>query len=175
MIDKILLAVDGSQNAKRAIDVAAELAGRLNADLSIVHVMMHGRPPEEFVHMAEVEHLVQEAHSVVSPDKSYVPGSYPELLGGDATDVRTARIISVLGEQIAAHAEAACAEKGVKNIKSSVRSGDYAEEILNAAKEFKADIIVIGSRGLGVLKSTVLGSVSQKVLHHAHCSVLTVR
>jgi len=56
-----------------------------------------------------------------------------------------------------------------------VRKGDYAEEILNAAKEFDADMIVIGSRGLGLLKSTVLGSVSQKVLHHASCSVVTVR
>ena len=175
MIDKILLAVDGSQNAKRAIGIAAELAGKLNADLFIVHVMMHGRPPDEFVHMAEVEHLVKVAQSVVAPGKAYLPGSYPELLGGDATDARTARIISVLGEQIAASAKARCADQGVKNIKTSVRTGDYAEEILNAAKEFKVDIIVIGSRGLGLLKSTVLGSVSQKILHHAHCSVLTVR
>ena len=52
---------------------------------------------------------------------------------------------------------------------------DYGEEILNAAKEFDADMIVIGSRGLGLLKSNVLGSVSQKVLHHAGCSVVTVR
>ena len=175
MIDKILLAVDGSQNAKRAIDVGAELANKLNADLVIVHVLMHGRPPEEFVHLAEVEHLVEEAHAVVSPGTTYVPGSYPELLGGDATDVRTARIISVLGEQISASAKARCAEQGVKNIKTSVRSGDYAEEILNAAREFNVDMIVIGSRGRGVIASTVLGSVSQKVLHHAHCSVLTVR
>jgi len=175
MIDKILLAVDGSENAKRAIDIAAELASKLNADLFILHVLMHGRPPEEFVHMAEVEHLVKEAHSIVSPGRTYVPGSHPELLGGDATDGRTARIISVLGEKIAASAKARCAEQGVKNIKTSVRTGDYAEEILNAAKEFKVDMIVIGSRGLGLLKSTVLGSVSQKVLHHAQCSVLTVR
>lgn len=175
MIDKILLAVDGSQNAKRAIDLAAELARKLNADLFIVHVMMHGRPPDEFVHMVEIEHLVKEAHSAVSPGQAYVPGSYPELLGGDAMDARTARIISVLGEQIAAKAKLSCAEQGVKNIETSIRSGDYAEEILNAAEEFKVDLIVIGSRGLGLLKSTVLGSVSQKVLHHAHCSVVTVR
>lgn len=175
MIDKILLAADGSQNAQRAIDLAAELAGKLNANLFIVHVLMHGRPPEELVHMAEVEHLVKEVHSVVSPGKAYVPGSYPQFLGGDTTDARTAKIISVLGEQIAANAKAQCAEQGVKNIMTSVRTGDYAEEILKAAEEFEVDMIVIGSRGLGVLKSAVLGSVSQKVLHHAGCSVVTVR
>jgi nucleotide-binding universal stress UspA family protein len=175
MISKILLAVDGSKNAQKATDMAAELAGKLGADLFIVHVMMHGRPSRELVHMAEVEHLVEEAHAVISPDTTYVPRSYPELLGGDAADPRSAAIITVLGEQIVARAKTRCAEQGVRNIQTTVRAGDYAEEILQAADDFKVDMIVIGSRGLGLLKSTVLGSVSQKVLHHAQCSVVTVK
>ena len=64
MIDRILLAVDGSQNAERATDLAAELATKLTAELFIVHVLMHGRPTEELVHMAEVEQLVKEAGKV---------------------------------------------------------------------------------------------------------------
>ncbi|MCK8462436.1 universal stress protein [Aliiroseovarius sp. S1339] len=175
MIDKILLAVDGSQNAQRAVDLAAELAGKLNANMFIVHVTMRGRPAEELVHMAEVEHLVKEVQTVISPGIAYVTGSHPEFLGGSRTDPRTENIISVLGEQIVARAKKRCAERGVNNAKTSVRAGDYAEEILGAANEFNVDMIVIGSRGLGVLKSTVLGSVSQKVLHNADCSVLTVR
>lgn len=175
MINRILLAVDGSQNAGRAIDLAAELAAKLKAELFIVHVLMHGRPTEELVHMAEVEHLVKEAQTIISPSIAYVTGSHHELLGGSRTDPRTERLISVLGDQIVARAKTICAEQGVKSIKTSVRTGDYAEEILNATKEFDADMIVIGSRGLGLLKSTVLGSVSQKVLHHASCSVVTVR
>lgn len=175
MINKILLAVDGSKNAQRAVDTGAELAGKLNADLFIVHVLMHGRPAAELMRMAEVEHLVKEAHSVVSPGTKYVPRSYPELLGGDTADARTARIIAVLGDQIVSRAKSHCAEKGAKNIKTSVRSGDYAEEILKSAAQFKVDMIVIGSRGLGALKGTVLGSVSQKLLHYATCSVLAVK
>jgi nucleotide-binding universal stress UspA family protein len=175
MINKILLAVDGSKNAQRAINLAAELASNLNAELSIVHVLMHGRPSKELVQMLEVEHLVKEAHSVVSPSVAYMARSYPEVLGGNVTDPRSARIISVLGEQIVARAQTRCAELGVKNIHTSVRSGDYAEEILNSAEKFGVDMIVIGSRGLGILKSTVLGSVSQKVLHHASCSVVAVK
>ncbi len=175
MIERILLAVDGSDTAQRATDLAAELAGKLNADLFIVHVLMHGRPSRELVHMAEVEHLVKEAHSAMSPKTAYVPGSYPELLGGDATDARTARIISALGEQIVTRAKSRCAELGAGTVDASVLAGDYADEILEAAREHKVDIIVIGSRGLGILKSTLLGSVSQKVLHHADCSVVIVR
>ncbi|MGB4114774.1 MAG: universal stress protein [Yoonia sp.] len=175
MTNRILLAVDGSQNASRAIDLAAQLASKLNANLFIVHVLMHGRPAAELLHMAEVEHLVKEAQTVVSPGIAYVTGSHPELLGGSRTDPRTARLISVVGDQIVANAKIRCAEQGVKNIKTSVRIGDYAEEILNAAEQFNADMIVIGSRGLGLLKTAVLGSVSQKVLHHALCTVVTVR
>lgn len=175
MTNRILLAVDGSQNASRAIDLAAQLASKLNANLFIVHVLMHGRPAAELLHMAEVEHLVKEAQTVVSPGIAYVTGSHPELLGGSRTDPRTARLISVVGDQIVANAKIRCAEQGVKNIKTSVRIGDYAEEILNAAEQFNVDMIVIGSRGLGLLKTAVLGSVSQKVLHHALCTVVTVR
>jgi nucleotide-binding universal stress UspA family protein len=175
VIDRILLAVDGSQNAQRATDIAAELAGKLDANLLIVHVMMHGRPPAELVHMAEVEHLVEEAYSVISPGLAYVTGSHPDVLGGDKTDPRTPKIISALADQVVARAKTRSAEEGARNIKTAVRSGDYAEEILDAAAEYKADMIVIGSRGLGVLKSKVLGSVSQKVLHHAACNVLVVR
>ena len=175
MIDRILLAVDGSQNAGRANELAAELAAKLKAELLIVHVLMHGRPAEELLHMAEVEHLVKEAQTVISPSIAYVTGSHPELLGGSRTDTRTERLISVLGDQIVARAKTICAEQGVKTIKTSVRTGDYGEEILNAAKEFDADMIVIGSRGIGLLKRHVLGRVSPKVLHHAGCSVVTVR
>ncbi len=175
MIGKILLAADGSLNADRAADIAAELASRLSADLFIVHVMMHGRPSDELVRMAEVEHLVKEAYTTVSPGIAYVTGSHPDVLGAKATDPRFLSIISELGEQIVKRAKLRCAKQGAKNIKTSVRSGDYADEILGAATAFKADMIVVGSRGLGVITRTVLGSVSQKVLHNAQCSVLTVR
>ncbi|MEO6295182.1 MAG: universal stress protein [Candidatus Limnocylindria bacterium] len=56
-----------------------------------------------------------------------------------------------------------------------VRSGDPAAEILEAAQERGADLIVTGSRGLAGLESMLLGSVARNVLTHAHCSVLIVR
>lgn len=175
MINKILLAVDGSQNSHRAIEIAAELAAKLEAKLSIVHVKMRGRPPEELVRMAEVEHLIKETQGVVSPDIKFVAGSHLALLKGMEENPKSSQIIAVLADQLIAHAKAQCIELGVKSIQTYVRSGDYADEILNAARDSEADMIVIGSRGLGVVKSTVLGSVSQKVLHHAECTVVTVR
>ncbi|MEJ7803327.1 MAG: universal stress protein [Candidatus Limnocylindria bacterium] len=56
-----------------------------------------------------------------------------------------------------------------------LRGGDPAREILATAEDQGADLIVIGSRGLGGLARLLLGSVARKVLIHAHCSVLIVR
>jgi nucleotide-binding universal stress UspA family protein len=56
-----------------------------------------------------------------------------------------------------------------------VRQGAPANEILQAAEELHADLIVMGSRGWGQLKAMLLGSVSEHVLHHATCPVLIAR
>ena len=56
-----------------------------------------------------------------------------------------------------------------------VRSGDPAAEIVGAAQERGADLIVTGSRGIGGIEGLLLGSVARNVLIHAHCSVLMVR
>ena len=54
-------------------------------------------------------------------------------------------------------------------------SGHPAEQILRVACEEDVDLIVMGSRGLSEWKALLLGSVSDHVIHHAHCSVLIVR
>ncbi|MEM3022361.1 MAG: universal stress protein, partial [Candidatus Bathyarchaeia archaeon] len=56
-----------------------------------------------------------------------------------------------------------------------LKRGIPAEEILRAAEEEKVDLIAIGSRGLSGVKAFLLGSVSDKVSHHAKCPVFIVR
>ncbi len=60
-------------------------------------------------------------------------------------------------------------------LESLVLYGDPAEELIHFAKEKGCDAIVIGSSGKGVVKRTLLGSVSTKVALHAPCSVYIVR
>ncbi|MBK7705480.1 MAG: universal stress protein [Acidobacteria bacterium] len=60
-------------------------------------------------------------------------------------------------------------------IESEVYTGNVKEEIVEAAKRFGADLIVVGSHGYGFLSRVLLGSVSDFVIHHAPCSVLVVR
>lgn len=49
------------------------------------------------------------------------------------------------------------------------------EEVIGLAREIGADLIVVGSRGLGALSRALLGSDSNNIVHHAHCPVLVVR
>ena len=55
------------------------------------------------------------------------------------------------------------------------RTGDPATAILDVAREEDVDLIVMGTRGMSTVGRWLIGSVSSKVLHHAHCSVLVAR
>lgn len=55
------------------------------------------------------------------------------------------------------------------------RGGEAGPQICEIAQQYQADLIVIGRRGRGRLQTALLGSVSNYVLHHAHCSVLVVQ
>ncbi|MBB5157557.1 universal stress protein [Saccharopolyspora phatthalungensis] len=60
-------------------------------------------------------------------------------------------------------------------IHKEVAQGHPARALLDAADETRADLIVVGNRGHGGFTEALLGSVSQHVVHHAHCPVVIVR
>lgn len=175
MIGKILIAYDGSDNGRRALDIAAELAHKLDAELTIAHVLMHGRPASELARMAEIEHLVKKIDDDSSAGFAPVRSSPYELLAAGRSEAHSMRLTSALGEQVIAYAKDRSKELGAQKVETHMLDGDFADEILDAADAYDADMIVIGSRGLGTLRGAVLGSVSQKVLHHAKQVVVTVK
>ncbi len=60
-------------------------------------------------------------------------------------------------------------------VETRLKQGVPAEELLRAAVDEKVDLIVLGSRGLSQVRAFFLGSVSDKVSHHARCPVLIVK
>jgi nucleotide-binding universal stress UspA family protein len=78
------------------------------------------------------------------------------------------------GQDILTHAARAFAEHAT-HVTTEYRTGDPSEEILKLAREIHADLIVLGRRGLGRIGGLVLGSVSERVLHGAHCAVVIAR
>ena len=88
------------------------------------------------------------------------------------------RLIShniIEGEQVADRAAEKLRKAGVDDIIVDVLEGPSADAILRVAETRQCDLIVMGSRGHGELTSLLLGSVSHRVLAHAHVPVLVVR
>lgn len=77
--------------------------------------------------------------------------------------------------QAAAELVAAALQGKAPQIDTVVRSGSPADEIIRAADEIEADLIVVGGRGKSAVGAILLGSVAYRVLHHALCPVLVAR
>jgi len=171
MDGKIVVGTDGSDSAGRAVDRAAELSDKLGRDLCIVHVQLHGRPSKELKHLAEIEHLVEK----VELPPSFMRDGVTGFARSAEEEVANARVVVALGDAILDTAKQAAEDRGARGVTTRVCAGDYADEILDVAEVEKADMIVVGSRGLGRLREALLGSVSQKILHHAPCTVVVAR
>jgi len=102
----------------------------------------------------------------------FVPAMYHPEMRGYPSRVEAVRqeTQQVLDEEVR-RVEAA----GTRGSRSHLRMGRPDVEILDLAEELGAGLIVVGSRGLGGLRRTLLGSVSDSVVRHAHCPVLVVR
>jgi len=66
-------------------------------------------------------------------------------------------------------------KEGVEEVQTHAREGDPADAILDVAEEINADLIVVGNKGMTGARRFLLGSVPNKVSHHAPCSVIIVR
>jgi nucleotide-binding universal stress UspA family protein len=67
------------------------------------------------------------------------------------------------------------ASKSGINIHTVLLEGDPASKIIGYSKIERFDVIIMGSRGMGKFKEMIVGSISNKVIHHAKCSVMLVR
>lgn len=146
MLKTVLVPYDGSEHAMRALDFASDLAAKYGARIVVFHAIHYPLGlPEELHRFAVSEHL-------------------------DAPDEIGAMVRKML-ESASVRARNA----GVKQVASDSVAGDPTEVILESANSCDADLIVMGSRGFGRLKGLLLGSVSDKVLHHADVPVAIVR
>jgi nucleotide-binding universal stress UspA family protein len=145
-MNRILIATDGSPSAREAIELGLELAHDEQAKVTFVHVL----PPSQW-----------------------------ELVGLYAAPGVVARLPNLAEEDPEAakplqEALALAEETGVP-AKVELRAGYLAEEVVRTADTLDADLIVVGSRGLGAFKGALLGSVSSDVVRRAKRPVLIVR
>jgi nucleotide-binding universal stress UspA family protein len=146
VISSIVVGTDGSETAEKAVREAAALASQLGASIEIVTAYA---PSSNQRLREEGLQAPEDTQWRVTPREDV-----------DAK-LREAREI----------AEGA----GVDEVHVHAREGDPADAILDVAEERGSDLIVVGNKGMSGAKRFLLGSVPNKVSHHAPCSVLIVR
>jgi nucleotide-binding universal stress UspA family protein len=177
MIKTILVAVDGSDHAEKALNLAADIAARYNARLVLLHVMMRDATVERVRKLLKPRGLSADQRRLLK-DCEGEPGFVAPVtgLGGAYIPVPAPHeLLEPMGRQILERAEAVAKKAGVKRVTTLLDGGDPADVILRCAKREKTDAIVLGSRGFGDLKGLLLGSVSHKVASHATCTCVTVK
>ncbi|MBM7567808.1 universal stress protein [Paenibacillus sacheonensis] len=140
MYKHILIPIDGSEQAGKALENAIGLARALSADvrLTVLHVNPALTLNEPVIGMDLEQALEEEGKHILEP------AAVKLRAAGFAFDTLTA-------------------------------DGDPAAVIVRTAKDADADLIVMGTRGVGIVSELLLGSVSHGVVQHAHCPVLLVK
>jgi len=99
----------------------------------------------------------------------------PELYLTELMEMDRVRILETLTEEAKKSMQKIKAKTAGVRIKTLIKQGNPAEEVLRAAKAIKADLIITGSHGRHGAQRFLLGSVSSKIVDHAECSVLVVK
>jgi nucleotide-binding universal stress UspA family protein len=173
LLKNILVATDGSASSQRAVLQAIELAKANGAGLFVVNVV-DAEPGNAYREFAEVE-LNEHATAL---QKALPLMNAPEGIGVMAAlrmlDTQSHAVDLLVSERILDAAERAAMTADIATVKRVSVVGDTASEIVKAAAELDADLIVMGRRGRSPVAELLLGSVTQKVLHRTRKSVMVV-
>ena len=145
MFDRIVVGTDGSETANEAVRQATELAKAVGSSIDIVSAY---EPVSSARLREEAQQVPKDMEWMVNPREDV-----------DATLKTAAEQIEEAGVEVHVHA----------------REGDPADAILDVAEERNAGLIIVGNKGMTGAKRFLLGSVPNKVSHHAPCSVMIIR
>lgn len=138
MFSSLLVAVDGSESAKKAFEKSIYLAQKCNSKIDLVHVVQCELGGDSANTFEIIEDLTNKAKKMLEEYKNQ-------------------------------------AAKNNISIQIMVTQGDPAKVIIELAKAKSYDLIIMGTRGRTAFQELLIGSVSQKVMHHASCPVMVVR
>ncbi len=141
---KILIALDNNVGAQKVAAGGYELSEALHAHTILMHV--------------------------TSDSTYYSSLNYSPIMGFDAystSDVEQTNAVDELKRTAQDYLDNAKLSLGDETIETVLKEGDYAENILQTAKEVNADIIVVGTHSRKGLDKVLLGSVAEKVLRHS--------
>jgi nucleotide-binding universal stress UspA family protein len=156
MFNKILVALDQSENAQQIYEHALSLAKLNNASLMLLHVLSHdeegGPYPPPFSYWSYSPQLSAQTWEFYQKQWEAFKNQGLKVLQSYASEANTAGVNTEFRQIL----------------------GSPSNVICEVARHWGADLIIVGRRGRSGLTEFFLGSVSNYVLHHASCSVLTV-
>lgn len=147
MISNILLAIDGSPQSMKAVEIGSQIANGINAKIVLLHVVKLDEVPEVMKQFMKDEHIPGTNIDVLI-------GAAKQMLKGEVEKARSA---------------------GVTDVEIEVEQGSVARTIIATAKRHNSDLIVLGSRGMGDVEGLLRGGVSHRVELLAKCPVLIVK
>ncbi len=156
MLNRIVVGTDGSKTSAEAVRHARELAKAAGAALDLVSAYRGGEAPDP---ASAYDPTVRE-----DPEAGGLPADVARPVGERVT----------VSQQLDA-AAAEASRDGIEEVTVHAREGEAAEVILTVAEQTGADLIVVGNRGMSGAKRFLLGSVPNKICHHAPCDVYVVR
>lgn len=160
MIQDILVPVDGSEHADKAVALAADLAAKYGGRLVLMQVLLTGHVPDSIRKLSDKPGREQPPMAVGA---GHIDAQLPHEVLDDIADRLLERAAKTAGEH------------GLGDVETVKLVGDAADRILEHAGESGVDTIVMGSRGLSDLKGMLVGSVSHKVAHLFDGTVITVK
>ena len=146
MFNKILVALDGSDHATKALGTAIEMAQRCDSEMILFYAL-------------QVRSLRAEYEQVVT---KAARDAYREAGNQQKEDILS-------------RAEKLARDQGVDRVSQLCIEGEPARSIIRAARENDIELIVMGTRGLTGLRELAMGSVAHNVTSAADCPVLVVR
>lgn len=146
---KVLLATDGSKTGNAASEAIRHVAVKAGDEIKIVCIVDMAVP------------LAIDIYGGYLPDTTEIEKAAKE---------NAAKVLAETEDRVKGY----FSDLEI-SITTEVLFGTPESRIVETAEEMKADLIVIGSHGYNRWERLLLGSVSDSVVHHAHCSVLVVR
>ena len=163
-IKKILYATDLSENAVHAFAYAVSLANMYAAGITILHVLAEF-PGEEFIaNMINTDTWEEIKNRHYSEARN-------QLIGKKRDHVALQEVLEAFSEESKADTE----EQPFVTDKVLIKNGTPAEVIVETAQEQNCDLIVMGTRGQGVIADVFLGSTAKWVIKHSPIPVLVIR
>lgn len=174
MLKTILVALDGSEASEHVLGYATDMAIKYDARLVLLHSILRNASAGNLQEIAERNDFFDK----IKPDLDNITIE-PVLI--DITGFEGAALYVPIetakkaGNFYLEKLAKTLAQRHVPDVKTYVVGGKPAAEVLHYAEFENADLIIMGSRGFGDVKSLVLGSVSHKVLQESKCPCLVVK